>query len=118
MMTVVAWPSLATSEALVFYDLPGCPYCIAWKRDIGPIYPNTIEGKRLPLIRINIAEDIPVRFQHLALPEFTPTFVVVDKDDQEIGRVNGYDPEFFWWELSALVEKLDAARSQPATRKE
>jgi hypothetical protein len=45
--------------------------------------------------------------KHLPFPTFTPTFVVVDKNNQEAGRILGYNREFFWGFLQKFIHVLD-----------
>lgn len=83
----------------------GCPWCAAWEREIGPIYPNTDVGRRTPLQRIDVADQ--VRVAGLQQPvRFTPTFVLIDAR-REVGRIEGYPGEdFFWARLEILTGKL------------
>ena len=39
----------AAAAELVMFRTAGCPYCAAWDKAIGPVYPKTDIGKRLPL---------------------------------------------------------------------
>ena len=86
----------AVSAELVMYRHAGCPYCAAWDREIGPIYPKTDIGKTLPLRHVHtdrgkdhsVALKSPIRF--------TPTFVVVE-GGVEKARIEGYPGEFFFW---------------------
>ena len=34
---------------LLMYRRAGCPWCAAWDREIGPVYPKTEIGRRLPV---------------------------------------------------------------------
>ena len=48
-------------------------------------------------------------------PSFTPTFVLVE-DGKEIGRIEGYPGEdFFWPMLGALLDRLPARKAEAAT---
>lgn len=93
--------SAAQAAELVMYRRAGCPYCMAWDREIGPIYPKTEIGQRLPLRQVDVERgDASV---HLTSPiRFTPTFVLVE-DGREKARIEGYPGEFFFW---GLLEKL------------
>lgn len=97
----------AAADQLIFVHSPTCLYCEAWRADIMPLYHKTDEGKRLPLREVNLDEGLPKDLKHLLYPSFTPTFIVVDDKNQEIGRILGYDKEFFWGFLQSYIQKLD-----------
>lgn len=84
----------------------GCPWCLAFDRSIGPIYPNTDLGRRAPLRHIDLDRD-PKLDVELAYPvRYTPTFVLVS-EGREVGRIEGYPGEdFFWGLLDNAVRKL------------
>ncbi len=98
--------SVSRAETLIFFYSPGCMYCEAWREEILPIYPKTEEGKRLPLREVNLDGRMPDDLKHLIRPSFTPTFVILDDQNQEAGRVLGYNKEFFWDFLAHEIEKL------------
>lgn len=89
---------------LFMVESPGCHYCLQWKDEIGPIYPKTAEGKFAPLHMIDIDDPLPagITFQRKAV--YTPTFVLV-QDGQEIGRIEGYPGEDFFWGLLEMMLK-------------
>ncbi|MHA1525317.1 MAG: transcriptional regulator [Alphaproteobacteria bacterium] len=97
----------ASAAELVMYEQDGCPWCQVWNRRIAPIYPNTTEGARAPLRRVDIDEAIPQDLAGITVSRFTPTFVLVD-GGREVGRIVGYPGEdFFWGFLENLFAKLD-----------
>ncbi|WP_245259051.1 thioredoxin family protein [Salinarimonas rosea] len=86
----------------------GCPWCHAWDREIGGIWPKSDVGARHAMRMVDldtdpmpeIALDRPVRF--------TPTFVVA-RDGAEIGRIEGYPgQDFFWGLIERLVAEAEA----------
>ena len=81
---------------LVMYRRAGCPYCLAFDREIGPIYPKTDIGKRVPLRHVDIDKDADKSVKLKSPIRYTPTFVVVE-DGQEKARIEGYPGEFFFW---------------------
>lgn len=97
--------NLAVAAELVMFNRAGCPWCAAWEREIAPIYPRTDVSRRLPLRRVDVA--LQAREPALRHPvRFTPTFVVIDAG-REIGRIEGYPGEdFFWARLEKLAEAL------------
>lgn len=102
--TVSALPALAAE--LIMVEEPGCMWCARWEAELGAIYPKTAEGKAAPLRKIEIRETkddaTGIAFARPVL--FTPTFVLVE-DGQELGRIEGYPGEdFFWGLLSGLLE--------------
>ncbi|MBS8227096.1 hypothetical protein DYI42_12720 [Vannielia litorea] len=102
-------PALARAETvLVMVEEEGCAWCARWNKEIGPIYAKTPEGRAAPLRREMIGappEDIAFdRGLH-----FTPTFVLV-RDGAELGRIEGYPGEdFFWGLLGQLMEQSGVA---------
>jgi hypothetical protein len=101
-------PSAAQSAELVMFWRAGCHWCEAWDREIGPIYPKTDIGRRLQLRRVNVDQDdsgialsSPIRY--------TPSFVLVE-NQREIGRINGYPGDAFFW---GLLERLEGQLRSP-----
>lgn len=104
---------LALAAELVMFNRAGCPWCAAWEREIAPIYPRTDIGRRLSLRRVDIAEQ--ARETALRQPvRFTPTFVLIEAG-REIGRIEGYPGEDFFW---ARIEKLAETLTNPAGRRD
>jgi thioredoxin-related protein len=101
--------SAAAAFELVMFRRAGCPWCAAWDREIGPIYPKTEIGQRIPLRHVDLDRAPGAAPLELASPiRYTPTFVLVE-GNQEIARIEGYPGEEFFW---ARLERL--ATSRPA----
>jgi len=97
---------LAHSAELLMIEEPGCVYCARFNREIGPAYPNTVEGKSAPLIRLQIADPWPDAFASVRKASVTPTFILVE-DGKEVDRLVGYPgDEHFWFLLSKMLDKL------------
>jgi hypothetical protein len=92
----------ALSAELVMYRRAGCPYCLAWDREIGPVYPKTDIGKQTPLRQVHLDRGKDTSVELKSPIRFTPTFVVVE-DGREKARIEGYPGEFFFW---GVLEKL------------
>lgn len=92
----------ASAAELLMYRAAGCPYCQAWDAAIGPIYPKTEVGKRVPLRHVDISQRNDGAVALKSPVRFTPTFVLVDKG-RELGRIEGYAGEDFFW---GLLERL------------
>ncbi|MBR9653357.1 thioredoxin family protein [Thalassovita aquimarina] len=97
-------PALSQATELVMVERQGCHYCIEWKTELGPIYPKTAAGQFAPLRVIDIAKDIPDDLSFARKVVFTPTFILVE-DGQEIGRIEGYPGEDFFWGLLEMMLK-------------
>lgn len=96
-------PALAGAAELVMVERDGCEWCERWNNDIAPAYPNTEEGRRAPLRRVDI-KNPPDDIDFGSALIFTPTFVLID-DGKELGRLEGYmGPDFFWFRLSKLLD--------------
>lgn len=106
----------AEAAELLMFESDDCIWCDAWDAEIGPIYPKTAEGQRAPLRRVDIHAPRPNDLGNVEGVRFTPTFVLVDDRGQEVGRINGYPGEdFFWGLLSDLIAKLPKAAEDPLT---
>lgn len=101
--TMLGAASARAAEMIMVEEI-GCPWCAKWHREIGPIYPKTEEGKIAPLRTIDISERNPDTFDYARRVVFTPTFVLVN-DGRELGRLEGYaGDEFFWVMLAKLLK--------------
>lgn len=100
--TIFGLPLWAAS--LVMVEQAGCHWCEKWNAEIAHIYPKTQEGKRAPLRHVDL-RDLPDNIVFSSRPVFTPTFVLV-QDGQELGRIEGYaGDEFFWFLLGRLLDE-------------
>lgn len=106
-------PVSAASDGLrlVMVEQSGCAYCLRWHEEIGPIYAKTPEGAAAPLERVHLRADLPQGMQFDSPAVFTPTFVLL-RDGAEVGRIEGYPGEDFFWGL--LGQMLAAAGSPVA----
>lgn len=103
--TLLAFPAVAETR-LVMVEEVGCIWCAEWDDTIAPIYPKTPEGHAAPLMRIDIHDPHPDGLQFNSALRFTPTFVLM-RDSQEVGRIEGYPGEDFFWGLLQVM--LDEA---------
>jgi len=86
------------------FEQAGCSWCEAFDREIAPTYPNTDEGKRAPLRRLDIMGELPPDLAFLSVERLTPLFVLVDQG-REIGRIRGYPgDDHFWGLLSVMIK--------------
>lgn len=101
-----------SAAELVMVERHGCHWCEQWNAEIAPAYPKTDEGARAPLRREQI-NALPSDIAFTSRPIFTPTFVLVE-DGQELGRIEGYGgDEFFWFLLSQLLDAHPDATKAP-----
>lgn len=105
-----AWAlSKAHAAELVMFEQAACPWCVAFEREIAPVYGKSEDGLRAPLRRVDINRSLPPDLAFIRVERLTPLFVLVDKG-HEIGRIRGYGGrEMFWTQLYMLMQKLDAA---------
>ncbi|MFN4203035.1 MAG: thioredoxin family protein [Tabrizicola sp.] len=95
--------ALARDVRLLMFEQPGCIYCARWNEEVAPEYPLTEEGKAAPLRRLQLRDPLPDGLSLVSPLVFTPTFVLV-ADGIEIGRIEGYPGEdFFWPMLAGLI---------------
>lgn len=91
---------------LMMVEEVGCPWCERWKAEIGPIYPKTSEGRIAPLLKVMIHEPLEDGITLKSPPIYTPTFILLN-EGQEVGRIEGYQSdEFFWWFMQTMIKKL------------
>ena len=112
---VAAWALDADRRAdaaeLVMFEEAGCSWCAVWDEEIAPIYPKTPEGRIAPLRRVDLHGSRPSDLKGLKGIRYTPTFVLV-VGGQEIGRIQGYPGEdFFWGLLGKLIAQLESTAS-------
>jgi len=94
---------VADAAELVMYRRDGCPWCAKFDRELGPIYPKTEFNMSAPLRQINLDHDRDLPITHGAI-RYTPTFVLIE-NGKEVGRIEGYPGEdYFWPRLSYLLE--------------
>ena len=106
-LIVLPWGVTPLGAAeLLMLEQPGCPWCARFNAEIAPGYPNTDEGRRAPLRRVDITQEWPSDLDFVARERFTPTFVLIE-DGREIDRLRGYPgDEFFWYLLDQMIAKL------------
>ncbi len=112
LMSLWLLPHLATADTvLLMAEEDGCYWCATWTKQIGPIYPKTPEGQMAPLLRYDVTGPAPDGM-HLDRPvHFTPTFILM-QDGAEMGRIEGYPGEdFFWGLLSQLFQNANISLS-------
>lgn len=92
------WASVAMAGdlRLVMVEQPGCHWCDRWNTEIAPIWPKTTEGQTAPLARQQLGTIAKGQFDAPVL--FTPTFILTH-DGTEVGRIEGYPGEDFFWPL-------------------
>ena len=107
----VARPAAADDLRLLMLEEKGCPWCLEWEAEVGDAYHLTEEGGRAPLMRHSIHEPLPAGVTLARRAHFTPTFVLLE-DGTEVGRIEGYPGEdFFYALLGKLFRKADAPGS-------
>jgi hypothetical protein len=97
--------SAARADAqLLMAEEPGCMWCAQWNAEVGQVYAKTGEGQAAPLRRFIKTGPVPEDITLSRAINFTPTFVLL-VDGAEVGRIEGYPGEdFFWGLLGALMD--------------
>lgn len=95
-------PMAAQAVELVMVEQQGCPHCSRWHRELGPIYPKTAAGQFAPLVVVDIAAPPPEGANYARRVNFTPTFILID-NGTEVGRIEGYPGEDFFWGLLEMM---------------
>lgn len=94
-------PAQAGTE-LLMVEQAHCEWCAAWNAEIGGVYHLTEEGKRAPLRRQDLFDSWPPDITIKGQVHFTPTFILL-VDGKEVGRIEGYPGEHFFWPLLAQL---------------
>ena len=115
----LAWSLLSAAPSfaaeLIMIEQRACEWCALWNEEVGVVYGKTDEGRRAPLRRVDIRSDEIDTLNLATAARYTPTFVLIE-GGEEIGRIEGYPGEdFFWGLLGALIEKLPAKNAEPDT---
>ncbi len=98
----------ARAAELVVFERAGCVWCARWNAEVGATYAKTAESRKAALRRVDLADGVPADLARLRPVVFTPTFVLVE-EGREIGRIEGYaDEAFFYAYLGGLIGKLEA----------
>lgn len=114
MVVLIVQTAPARTAELVMFESEICEWCDAWHAEIGPIYSKTDEGKRAPLRIVDIHDARPDDLVDVEGARFTPTFVLLGDEGHEVGRINGYPGEgFFWGLLGKLIDELHADPELP-----
>lgn len=103
LVVALSWlPVSAVAETyLLMAEEQGCYWCARWNDEISDIYPKTTEGKAAPLRRYDLHSDTPDATLERRV-HYTPTFILVE-DGHEVGRIEGYPGEDFFWGLLTLM---------------
>lgn len=106
LVAAVLSPACAGAAELVMLERPGCVWCARWNAEIGPAYPQTAEGRRAPLRRVDVGAGWPVELAGIRPEMLTPTFILLD-GGREVARLRGYPgDEFFWFLLGQMLSRL------------
>jgi hypothetical protein len=99
-------PAFLRAAELIYVHERGCPYCRAWEAKVGILYDRTPEAARAPLVKVERGSAELAKLAIARPIRYTPTFILME-GGQEIGRIEGYPGEdFFWGLLGKLIEKL------------
>jgi hypothetical protein len=105
---LVAAAPAAAKTRLLMLDQPACEWCARWDAEVGPIYARTAEGRQAPLLRTGIHGPLPAGVMLARRAVYTPTFVLI-VDGAEVGRIEGYPGEaFFYGLLQQLLQQSGA----------
>ena len=96
---------------LIMVEQQGCYYCEEWKDQLGHIYPKTPEGKYAQLKTFDITEVDGIKGLERDVI-FTPTFILMEKN-KELGRLEGYSSEDFFWELLEVILEKETEYTAP-----
>jgi len=112
-LTAPLFAGPAAAAELIMVEEHGCVWCARWDSELSAIYPKTPEGKFAPLRRVQKHQTSQAEISFTRPVSFTPTFVLVE-DGHEVGRIEGYPGEDFFWGLLGrmLAEQTRYEESQ------
>ncbi len=111
-LALVQTPAGMAETRLVMFEEQGCVWCETWREQVGDVYPITAEGKRAPLLVLDIHDPLPGHLNFHGDAHYTPTFVLM-QDGTEVDRIIGYPGEaFFWGLLERMLADLDKTGSK------
>lgn len=97
--------SAGQAAELVMFRQVMCEWCEVWDDEVGVVYGKTREGRQAPIRQVDIHEKRPVDLGRIKPVIFTPTFVLME-NGIELGRIQGYPGEdFFWGLLNQMLKK-------------
>ncbi len=106
-LLLIVASATANAAQLIMVEQQGCVWCQRFDAEIAPGYPKTEEGKRAPLRRVDLRQPWPDGITVKEGARFTPTFILLDDDNRELGRFVGYPgDQFFYPTLGNLLKKL------------
>jgi hypothetical protein len=113
-------PQSAAAEPIgrmIYFKTDFCPWCKVFESEVLGIFNRTDEGRDLPIIEVTLrGENKQFPKIEKTIP-YVPTFVIIDKDGKEMGRIFGYSRDFFWVKLGDIIKSIrknvDSAGSQP-----
>ncbi|MEO1774864.1 MAG: thioredoxin family protein [Pseudomonadota bacterium] len=95
---------------LMMIEQTWCEWCERWDAEIAAVYPITDEGRAAPLVRHDIHTPLPAGVALERPARYTPTFVLLC-GGQEVGRIEGYPGEdFFWGLLGRMLDDIEKAQ--------
>ncbi|AXT26733.1 hypothetical protein D1823_09125 [Ruegeria sp. AD91A] len=94
--------ALRAEMTLLMAEEDGCMWCARWDAEISGIYPKTPEGNAAPLQRVDIHASMPDGIELGRPLYYTPTFVLLN-NGREVGRIEGYPGEDFFWGLLGVL---------------
>ncbi len=106
---MVSLPASAQEFRLLLIEQVGCYVCEAFNRDIAPAYEASPEGEIAPLIRADLRGPLPEGVTLTTRPFVTPTFILIDNQGAEVGRLIGFPGEDFFWPY--VNQMFDNART-------
>ena len=102
-LLIVLLPCQAAAQTyLLMVEEQGCYWCDKWDAEISHIYPKTDEGRTAPLVRQDRHQEMPDQYELKQPVTFTPTFILLHQG-QEVGRMEGYPGEDFFWGLLTMM---------------
>jgi hypothetical protein len=86
----------ANASELLIFSAQNCPPCKAWEMQVRPTF---AEKYNIPIIIYKSGDKLRKRYHFNNDITRTPTFVLVDDNGHELGRINGYLTPDIWYKM-------------------
>ncbi|MBF0380448.1 MAG: hypothetical protein HQL69_05480 [Magnetococcales bacterium] len=102
---------------MIYFKTEFCPWCKVFEQEVLGIFNLTDEGKELPIVEVTLKSEKQLFPKIEKTIPYVPTFVIIDNDGKERGRIFGYSPDFFWVKLGEIIKSIHKSNGSVAKQK-
>jgi thioredoxin-related protein len=107
-LALIVTAPLVNAIQLINIHSDNCHYCVKFQKEVGTDGFNAV-SLNVPMVTIDIEEPVPAWWKEaqddgrISPIKYTPTFILLDDNNQEVGRFVGYrNPEWFFEKFNSL----------------